>query len=47
VCKNIHANTHSGLTLAVAFLTYCIHPVSCTNRIDCCIGTARCTTSAE
>jgi len=47
VCKNIHTNTHSGKTLAVAFPTYSIHPVSCTNWKDCRIGTARCATSAE
>jgi len=29
------------------FPTYSIHTVSCTNRKDCCIGTARCVTSAE
>jgi len=47
VHKNIHTNTHSGYTLAVAFPTYSIHPVSCTNQKDCRIITARCATSAE
>jgi len=45
--KNILTNTHSAFTVAVAFPTYSIHPVSCTNRKDCRIGTARCTTSAQ
>jgi len=33
--------------LAVVFPTYSIHTVSCNNRKDCRIGTARCATSAE
>jgi len=44
--KHIHQHTFR-FTLAVAFPTYSIHPVSCTNWKDCHIGTTRCATSSE